>query len=324
MKLVSIIVPVYNSEKYLSKCLESIIEQTYPLWELIIVNDGSTDNSEEIIRNYKIKDNRIKSFYFDNRGVAASRNFGISQAKGEYITFIDSDDYVKTDYLEKLVYGIENYNCDISSCDVLEIYKDNNRVIKSFDTVKDKEIVVNSKRILNDLLYHKIKNGYSCAKLFKKITIKKLFQKYSYCEDVLFLIENLSLDNYMIYVVHEPLYIYVRNEGSVTMTKSPDKILDMIKVAEKVIEESNLNNNINIKSAMALLIDYSFYIFFHSNDNVELKSLYYICKGNIKKYRKSVLFDINSSIKTKVACIFSFFPDGFITFLYNIQPNKSL
>lgn len=324
MKLVSIIVPVYNSEKYLSKCIESIINQTYFLWELILVNDGSTDNSEEIIRRYKNLDKRIKSFYFDNRGVAASRNFGINQAQGEYITFIDSDDYVESEYLEKLVYGIEKYNCDLSSCDLTEVYKDDVRIIKSLNTVKKTEFVVDSIRIINDLLYHKIKNGYSCAKLWKKSIIKQLFQNYCYCEDVLFLVNNLSKDDYKIYVVHEPLYVYVRNENSVTMIKNPKKIIDMLNVADKIIKESELSEMMNIKSAEALLIDYSFYILLHSRDNEELKRLYNICKQNIRKYRKSVLFDFNSSIKTKIACILSFFPDGFLTFVYNLQPNKSL
>ncbi len=324
MKLVSIIVPVFNSEKYLSKCMESIIDQTYPLWELIVVNDGSTDRSEEIICRYSKLDKRIKSFYFDNRGVAASRNFGIDQAQGEYITFIDSDDYVKSDYLEKLVDGLEKYNCDLSSCDLSEIYKDGIRIIKSLNTVKNDESIVDSKKIVNDLLYHKIKNGYSCAKLWKKCIIKELFQDYCYCEDVLFVVNNLSEDDYKIYVVHEPLYIYIRNENSVTMKKNPHKILDMLKVSERIIEESKTKETINIKAAKALLIDYSFYILLYSKENYELNVLYETCKRNIKKYRISVFFDLQSSIRTKGACVLSFFPDELITFLYNHQSKKSL
>lgn len=324
MKLISIILPVYNSEEFLTKCIDSIIKQSYHNWELIVINDGSTDGSKNIINRYSEIDSRIKVFHFANRGVASSRNSGIEFSKGEYITFIDSDDFVEPNYLEKLVYGLENNNCDISSCDVLEIYNDNSRIIKSLNTIKEKEIIVNSKRILNDLLYHKIKNGYSCAKLYKKSVIKQLFQNYSYCEDVLFLVNNLSTGDYLINVVHEPLYVYIRNDNSVTMRKNPQKIKDMLRVSERIIDESKTNTNIRKMAAQALLIDYSFYIFLYSKQNPELKSLSDICKSNIQKNRISVLFDINSSLRTKGACVLSFFPDGLITFIYNHQSNKSL
>ena len=107
---------------------------------------------------------------------------------------------------------------------------------------------------------------------------------------VLFLVNNLSYDNYTINVVHEPLYIYVRNENSVTMKKNPNKIIDMLKVAEKIIDESLTNEFIRKKSAQALLIDYSFYIFLYSKEFENLYSLYDICKKNIKKYIMPVLF----------------------------------
>ncbi len=322
--MVSIIIPVYNSEKYISKCIESILCQIYSDWELIIIDDGSTDQSYKIINEYVKKDTRINVYHFENRGVASSRNTGIGLSKGEYITFIDSDDYVEPEYLNKLVEGLAKYNCDISSCDVLEIYNGKHQIIKSLDTVKNHETVVGSKKIVNDILYHKIKNGYSCAKLWKKSVIKHLFQDYSYCEDVLFVVNNLIESDYKINVVHEPLYVYIRNENSVTMKKNPEKIIDMLNVSEKLIDESETNSYYKKKAAQALLIDYSFYIFLYSKENNELLSLYDKCKRNIKKYRISVLFDLDSSIRTKGACILSFFPDGLITFLYNHQSNKSL
>ena len=134
--MVSIILPVYNSEKYIHKCINSILNQIYANWELIVIDDGSSDNSFNIIKEFADMDKRINLHHFENRGVAASRNTGIMLAKGEYITFIDSDDYVTPDYLDKLVNGIEMYDCDISSCDVLEVYNGNNRIIACFVSCK--------------------------------------------------------------------------------------------------------------------------------------------------------------------------------------------
>lgn len=324
MDLVSIILPVYNSEKYLNKCIDSIIAQTYIDWELIVINDGSVDNSKDIINEYQKKDKRIKAFHFDNRGVSTSRNYGISVSSGEYITFIDSDDYVEPDYLKELLNSIYENDSDLSVCDVIEEYKGNRHIIKSLDTINNSIFLVDSQKVLDDILYHKIKNGYCCAKLFKKSKIKHLFQLYSYCEDVLFLVYYLAENEINVSYVHKPLYIYYKNDNSVTMKKESYKIKDMLNVSERIISDSLEHNRIKTKAAHALLIDYSFYILLFSIKNEELSSLYNLCKSNIKRHRKSVLLDKESSFKTKTACLLSYFPDKLLYFVYNHQPRKSL
>lgn len=111
MKKISIIVPVYNTEKYLSKCIESLVRQTYRNIEVIIVNDGSTDNSKKIVEKYLNIDNRIKYFKKENGGLSDARNYGVSKATGDYICFVDSDDYIDIRLLEKLSsYYNENYD----------------------------------------------------------------------------------------------------------------------------------------------------------------------------------------------------------------------
>lgn len=116
MCLISVIVPVYNVEKYLSRCVESILVQTFKNFELILVNDGSKDNCAEIMKKYEMIDARIKTIYQDNQGLSSARNAGIDIAEGEYLTFVDSDDYIYPDYLEKLVDAIERNHADISIC----------------------------------------------------------------------------------------------------------------------------------------------------------------------------------------------------------------
>ena len=111
---VSIIIPVYNTEQYLRQCLDSVINQTFQDIEIIVVNDGSTDNSINIIKEYQQKDSRIVFVDFPNhKGVSDARNEGIKLARAEYITFVDSDDWVKKDYVKTLYDNITKYNCDI-------------------------------------------------------------------------------------------------------------------------------------------------------------------------------------------------------------------
>lgn len=110
MKKISIIVPVYNSEKYLGKCIDSILNQTYKDFELLLFNDGSKDNSLYIMKEYSLKDNRIKVIDQKNMGVAKTRNKGIELATGEYIAFIDNDDTIQEDYLERFLSNCDNYD----------------------------------------------------------------------------------------------------------------------------------------------------------------------------------------------------------------------
>lgn len=114
--LISVIIPVYNSGRYLERCLRSIIEQSYANLEIIVVNDGSTDGSLDIIDRFAKSDNRLLVFTTKNQGASLARKFGLDQAKGEYVTFVDSDDYVEMRYVESLYEMLNRNICDISSC----------------------------------------------------------------------------------------------------------------------------------------------------------------------------------------------------------------
>ena len=121
--LISIIVPVYNASEFLEKCLMSISSQSFSDFELILVDDGSTDNSSEICRSYSIKDPRCRFFSKENGGVSSARNFGIREAKGKFITFVDSDDYIQDDYLKRLIANIDD-SIDLTQSGL--IFFDNN------------------------------------------------------------------------------------------------------------------------------------------------------------------------------------------------------
>ena len=123
----SIIVPVYNSEKFLNKCINSLINQTIKNIEIILINDGSSDNSLNICNEFAKKDSRIKVFSQENSGQATARNVGLDNATGEYITFTDADDWVDPDYYEKLLNTALNHNADVACASIIRERKNSNK-----------------------------------------------------------------------------------------------------------------------------------------------------------------------------------------------------
>ena len=129
--LISIIIPAYNVEKYISKCLESIIKQTYSNIEIILVDDGSTDKTSEICDEYEKKDDRIKVIHTENRGVSEARNKGLENVKGNWITFVDSDDWIEEDFCEVLLKKIKDYDADIALCGYKRVTENSCEIIKT-------------------------------------------------------------------------------------------------------------------------------------------------------------------------------------------------
>lgn len=144
---ISVIVPIYNSEKYLDKCLKSLEHQTYKNTEIILVDDGSTDNSGKICDKYCTKNNNFKTIHTDNRGVSNARNIGISISSGEYIAFIDSDDWVEEDYIEKLIYNIDE-NIDLNIVDFCSNTLEKSSFVFDFLNYNSKQFLYLIKRYL--------------------------------------------------------------------------------------------------------------------------------------------------------------------------------
>ena len=124
MKLISVIIPIYNTQKYLKKCIDSVESQSYNNIEIILVNDGSTDSSEKIIRPYLQKYENIKYYKKENGGLSDARNYGMPYATGEYIAFLDSDDYVESTMYEEMYEGAKKENADMVECDFIWEYPD--------------------------------------------------------------------------------------------------------------------------------------------------------------------------------------------------------
>ena len=220
---VSVIVPVYNTENYLSKCLDSLINQTFKDFEVIIVNDGSTDNSQEIIDKYTKKCSNFKGYIKENGGLSDARNYGIKKATGDYIALVDSDDYVDKSFLEKMHGKAINDNLDIVVCDAVNVYEDGKEEI-----IKSNHHYTNS-----DIKNYLVAPPTGCIRLYKRnLLLKKGFKKGILYED-LELIPSLVLQTKKIGFVEDGLYYYLQRSGSIMKQKTfNEKLLDIFKVLD--------------------------------------------------------------------------------------------
>ncbi len=206
---VSVIVPVYNVEEYLSTCLDTLVNQTLKDIEIIIVNDGSPDNSQEIIKKYEKEYKCIKAYKKVNGGLSDARNYGIKKAQGEYIAFVDSDDYVNTTMYEKMYKKAKNGNYDMVVCDLNYVY--NNRIERAYSNIKNDTTEI-KKAMLN--IYPSAWNKIYKKKLFNDIEFKKgvWFEDVEFMYRLLPKIKNIG-------VVNEPFYQYLQRDGSITRKK---------------------------------------------------------------------------------------------------------
>ena len=212
---ISIVVPVYNMERFLAECLDSIISQTYTNWECLIIDDGSKDSSGVICDEYASKDCRFKVFHKKNGGVSSARNLGIINCQGDFICFVDSDDTIYNGYLDTLLTSLQNSDADSSACGY-RIYKtDNDYVDVCFPTC------VTS--IEEEIKAFYVKYGadsqrYICNRLLKTGIVKRnrIFfrEDIFYKEDGLFLIEYLCKSNGKVAHNSQSLYKYLQNPNS--------------------------------------------------------------------------------------------------------------
>ena len=211
-ELISIIVPVYNVENYLRQCLDSIMGQTYQNFECLLINDGSPDHSADICREYISKDSRFLYFEKENGGVSSARNLGIEHSKGEYITFIDSDDWVDSDYLEVLYNALIDENADVS----VSIYKrfhmaDNCWYFHSFQRGYEKKIFTGSELIDNLQLLSSFDHSYGsvCGKLVKSVRVEtiRFNEETTLGEDMEFWYKLYLISDKIVYV-NKDTYIY--------------------------------------------------------------------------------------------------------------------
>ena len=210
--LISVIIPVYNTEKYIHKCLDSILAQTYKNWEAILVNDGSPDNCGDICNGYAARDDRFRVIHQENKGVVSARNNAIANAKGSYLAFVDSDDFIEPTMLEDMIYAATDKKADIVWCNASVIFKEGKQICN---------IIFHKTPIetIKGLITHKIP-GWLPIKLINRTFWNrcniKTDERAVLLEDTYITIQLMTY-NPQLEFVNKPLYNYVRvNENAAT------------------------------------------------------------------------------------------------------------
>ena len=254
----SIVIPCYNIEKYVSKTLESILNQTFQNFEIILINDGSKDNTRKILDDYSKKDKRIKVIHKENEGVSEARNIGIKNATGEYIYFLDGDDLVENTLLERANEIFKNKEIKIFSFGFNMVYEDG-RIKRRYSEERYNNQIINSKEFLS-LFFNKKVGQHMCSFIVKKDIIEnKIFftKGLTRGEDLEFQVKILLKDITLFYD-KMPFFKYVSRQGSVIQSKVKLNIFDFLEVLEnfrKEIKEEKLKKDLEY-----FFITYYFYI----------------------------------------------------------------
>lgn len=233
MKKVSVIVPVYNVEKYLTKCLDSLVNQTLEDIDIIVVNDGSLDGSQQIIDHFVGKfPEKIKAFQKENGGLSDARNFGLDRATGEFIGFVDSDDYVNPTMFEEMYALAQKHSAEMVICNLQKVDETGKitQKLTQIPNMPEKIDLENHFSVFSDLSY------FACNKIFKKdLFVDKRFKKGVHFEDIQ-LIPQLLLKCTTIAQTQNYHYHYLERTDSITKTHT-EKGLDILKAADDVEQE---------------------------------------------------------------------------------------
>ena len=292
---ISIIVPIYNASKYLKKCLDSLVNQTKKELEFILINDGSTDDSESIIKSYS--DDRIKYYKRSNHGIGKTRNFGINNASGKYIMFLDSDDYLEENACEVLYKKIEKEKLDVVVCDFYRVdsnYKEVEKII-SFKNTKLKD---NPNLLLNI-------NLAPWNKIYRSDLIKnnniKFIEDLKY-EDAPFVALAL-LKSKKIGKVDKPLINYTIHDSSET-TLRDKRVFDIIKIVDIIrnyFKDDDWSREVVDTLTIKILVNYNIqqrYIKDKTIRNEFIDETFSYFEKNIPNYKSNIYFKERSMLKS--------------------------
>lgn len=295
---ISIIVPVYNIENYIEKCLKSIINQTYHNWEAIIIDDGSTDNSGKICDDFALKDERIKVFHIKNGGPSYARNYAVTKTSGLYLFFVDGDDYLECDALEKMVNLAANK--DIVYCDYYTVYDDGrkryNKLIY-FDIISSKEYVTGMPTATCKLIN---KN------FFIKSNIKFLEGKYF--EDNAVIPVLCALSKNVVYL-REAKYYYYQRVGSILNQKKYnlkwEDIFDVLEYLKKEFVDRKIYDEY-YQELEYIFIEYLLHaanlrFFDYKEGRYNIKKVHDVMKKNFPKWQNNIYLK-QMNWKYKIMC----------------------
>lgn len=298
--LISIIVPCYKVEKYLPKCIESIICQTYTNIEIILVDDGSPDNCGKICDDYADKDLRIKVIHKTNGGLSDARNIAIDNTAGEYIVFVDSDDYVAPTHIEELYNMILRHQAEISINTFTTFYEGKAPLPHP---KSPKEYVYTGLEAIEEMFYQEKFDNSAWGKMYHSSLFTNIrYPKGLLYEDLPTTYKLMLKASKIVYNDNETYYYLLRNDSIERSEFSPEKLNSALKLIELMEQDIQVLQPI-IKSFYCRMASFIFHIILQMPEQYKGKDIFY---QKLKHYRKIVLCDKKARKKTRIACLCSY------------------
>lgn len=314
--LITVIVPVYNVEDYLIRCVDSILKQTYRNLEIILIDDGSPDKCGEICDSYLSQDSRIKVIHKVNGGLSDARNTGIDSATGEYLMFIDSDDFLREQSIEILYNLVKLNNADIA-VGQFKYYKTIADI--NLNQKKKTETLLSGYNALITMFYQDKFENSACCKLYHR----HLFETRRFPIGLLY--EDLATTHKLIeeaksvIITDEVIYYYFIRENSIMGEKFSEKNLDILLIGDSLIKEYESKGKEMMFALKCRLISAYLNILLRMEKDNTYINLFW---ERIKLYRWDVLKDINGRKKTRIACLISYFGLNTVRFFFSIIRNR--
>lgn len=296
---ISVVVPIYNVDKYLRRCISSILSQTYTNLEIILVDDGSTDNSPTICDEFETKDKRVIVFHKQYGGVSDARNAGTRIATGSYITYVDSDDMVEPDYIEYLYSLIQKYDCKMSLCTHTVVFENGKKIVYGNGTNE----MLTAERCLDRMLYHDVIDTSIWGKLYESGLAKKIIlPRGKLFEDIgttyLFFIQSGKIA-----CGYQSKYLYLRRKNSIVTGNFNPAKLDLLEMTDKMAKDvyqnyPNLKNGLLRRKVYARFSMLNQMLDVEGYNNERKEILKYI-----RKYRMNVLKDKKAPKRDKFAIL---------------------
>lgn len=313
--IISVVIPVYQVEKFLNRCLDSVINQTYENIEIILIDDGSYDNSPIICDEYALKDKRVKVVHQSNKGLSVARNLGLKIMKGDYVTFVDSDDYVEKDYIEYLYYLIKKYKTKFSCCASRAVYESGTIITQE----THEEMKLNKKDAFERMLYQENFTVASWGKLYKKELFKGIkFPEGKIHEDALTTYKLIDKCDFIALGLECKYNYMIRANSILTGEFSKDK-LELIPAYEHMCNFI-LNEYPSLENAATRGIVYSNFSTLRQMvySKPRLKDMEREIRHTILKNKKKILLDKKAPRRDKIAIICLLMGTNFFKFSWTI------
>lgn len=314
--LITVIIPIYGVEKYLEKCVDSVLSQTYHNIEILLVDDGSPDRCGEIIDEYEKKDSRIVALHKENGGLSDARNYATPLAKGDFITYIDSDDWVTPTYIENLYAAISKDNADMAFSWFKMVYEGTEEG-STYSSVLNGYVLLNAQECLKRLFYQQGVETSAWGKLYRKNLFKLLeYPKGKLYEDILVTYATI-INSKKIAIVKNEDYLYFQRKTSIQNESFNIRKLDAIEHMSIMVRDVESKFASLTKAAhcryFSCLCNIIFQITDSSHDDVKGKLW-----DEIVKYRCEVLKDTEAGKKARLAAFMSFFGINIMRRIYKI------